>query len=291
MYRWWIVVACLLPLADISAESIECEQCEAWNQDQAPFRIFGNTYYVGTRGLSSVLIVAPSGHVLIDGALPQSAPLIARHIEQLGFRMSDVKLILNSHVHFDHAGGIAELQKLSGAKVIVSDAAAAALRSGEPDRADPQFRTLIPYPGADNVQTLGSRNSVSIGKLELKAIRTPGHTRGGTSWTWQSCEAERCLTMVYGDSLSAVSDDTFRYSGDERYPEAKADLLGSMKALDAVACDILVTAHPGLAQLWLVFDEQGRGDRERLVDAAACKHYAATARDRFARRLESERKE
>lgn len=87
------------------AAAIDCENCEAWNQEQAPFQIFGNTYFVGVRGLSAVLITSPGGHVLIDGALPQSAPRIAQHVQQLGFKIEDVKLILNSHVHYDHAGG------------------------------------------------------------------------------------------------------------------------------------------------------------------------------------------
>ncbi|MDY6949307.1 MAG: MBL fold metallo-hydrolase, partial [Pseudomonadota bacterium] len=118
---------CVLALLSVTgrahAASIDCSQCEAWNREQAPFRIFGNTYYVGPHGLSAVLITSPAGHVLIDAALPQSAPLIARHVQQLGFEMSDVKIILNSHAHYDHAGGIAELQKLSGAKVLASDLA------------------------------------------------------------------------------------------------------------------------------------------------------------------------
>src|SRR5688500_16852338 len=118
-----IAMSSVLLVTAASAASIDCGPCAAWNKDQAPFQVYGNTYYVGTRGLSAVLITSPQGHVLIDGALPQSAPLIARHVEQLGFKMSDVKVILNSHVHYYHAGGIAELQKLSGAKIIASDKA------------------------------------------------------------------------------------------------------------------------------------------------------------------------
>src|SRR5215217_2594029 len=129
MYRAWIFAACILPWLALAA-SIDCEHCDSWNQEQAPFRIFGNTYFVGVRGLSSVLITSADGHVLIDGALPQSAPLIARHVAQLGFKMRDVKVILNSHVHYDHAGGIALLQKLTVAKVIASDIAAEVLRTG-----------------------------------------------------------------------------------------------------------------------------------------------------------------
>ena len=291
MVRWWIFgLVGWLSVADANAASIDCSQCEEWNKEQAPFRVFGNTYYVGPRGLSSVLVTSPAGHVLIDGALPQSAPLIARHVEQLGFRMSDVKIILNSHVHFDHAAGIAELQKISGAKVIASDIAAGVLRSGKVDRNDPQFGHLPPFSGSSNVEALGERTSVVLGTLQLNVIHTPGHTPGGTSWTWKSCEDDRCLTVVYGDSLNAISDDSFKYSGDARYPNAAADVSRSIAAVGATPCDILITAHPELGGLWSAIDEHGKGDRARLIDSSACKRYAAGAKARFEKRLESERK-
>ena len=98
-----------------------CPQCVEWNKGQVPFRIFGNTYYVGPHGLSSVLITSSAGHVLIDGDLPESAPRIVDNIQALGFRLKDVKIIVNSHVHFDHAGGIAELQRRTGARVLASE--------------------------------------------------------------------------------------------------------------------------------------------------------------------------
>ena len=288
MHRWLTLSVCWWSIAGAHAAAIDCPQCETWNQDQVPFQIFGNTYYVGTRGLSSVLVTSPAGHVLIDGALPQSAPLIARHVEQLGFHMRDVKIILNSHVHFDHAGGIAELQKISSATVIASDIAANVLRSGQVDRSDPQFAHLIPYSGASAVEALGERQSVVLGTLQLNVIHTPGHTPGGTSWTWKACEGGRCVTVVYGDSLSAVSDDTFKYRGDERYPGAAADMSASIAALDAVPCDILVAPHPEFTRLWSTFDVHGIGDRSQLIDSSACKRYAATAKARFDRRLEDE---
>lgn len=274
----------------VEAASLDCTQCEVWNKDQAPFRVFGNTYFVGPHGLSSVLITSPQGHVLIDGALPQSAPLIVRHIEQLGFKISDVKLILNSHVHFDHAGGLAELQKLSGAKVIASDIAAPLLRSGTVDATDPQFGHLPAYPGVSNVEALGKRTSVQVGSLQLSVIHTPGHTPGGTSWRWKSCEEQRCLNVVYSDSLNAVSDDAFKYTGDKRYPNAAADMRASIDAIAATPCDILVSAHPDQAGLWSVIDEQGKGDRAKLVDSSSCKRYAAGAKTRLEKRLADERK-
>ena len=107
-----------------------CASCSEWNKPQRPFLIFGNTYYVGPRGLSSILITSKGGHVLIDGALPESAAQVAANVRSLGFRIEDVKVILNSHVHFDHAGGIAELQRLSGARVIASKWSAGVMRKG-----------------------------------------------------------------------------------------------------------------------------------------------------------------
>jgi metallo-beta-lactamase class B len=115
-----------------------CDACAAWNVSQAPFRLYGNSWYVGVHGLSSVLITSDKGHILIDGDLPESAPKVADSIRSLGFRVEDIKLILNSHVHYDHAGGIAELQRLSGAKVAASALSAKVLTSGKSGRDDPQ---------------------------------------------------------------------------------------------------------------------------------------------------------
>ena len=282
-------VICLVFADAGAATAIDCSRCNDWNKERAPFRIFGNTYYVGTHGLSSVLITSESGHVLIDGALPQSAPLIARHVKQLGFKMSDVKFILNSHVQFDHAGGIAELQRMSGARVVASDVATKVLVTGKVTAADPQFNIAIAYPASENVQALGRQESVDLGPLHIKAISTPGHTPGGTSWTWQSCEGSHCMNVVYGDSLTAVSDESFRYSGDERYPTAAADMLRSINVMAALPCDILITPHPEASGLWSVFDEHGRVQSAKLIDTSACRHYAETAQALFEKRLQAER--
>nr|AIA12262.1 SubclassB3_beta_lactamase [uncultured bacterium]AIA12291.1 SubclassB3_beta_lactamase [uncultured bacterium]AIW80560.1 class B beta-lactamase, subclass B3 [uncultured bacterium] len=283
------VVTSLSLAGHVNAAAIDCSYCETWNKPQAPFQIYGNTYYVGPHGLSAVLITSPQGHILIDGALPQSAPMIAKHVEQLGFKMTDVKVILNSHTHYDHAGGIAELQKLSGAKVIASDKAAPVLRSGRVGPDDPQVGHLLPFPGVSNVEALGRRQSIEVGTLQLNVIHTPGHSPGGTSWRWQSCEADRCLNMMYSDSLNAVADSTFKYSGDPRYPAAAKDLTSSMEAIAAAPCDILVTAHPELSGLWATIDERGNGDRAKLNDPAACQRYVATTKQRLDQRLASEK--
>lgn len=288
---WMLGIAASLPLVGhVNAAAVECTHCEAWNKEQAPFQIYGNTYYVGPRGLSSVLITSPQGHVLIDGALPQSAPLIAKHVKQLGFKMTDVKVILNSHTHYDHAGGIAELQTLSGARVIASDNAAPVLRSGRVGPDDPQVGHLLPFPGSSKVVALGRGQSVEVGALKLSVIHTPGHTPGGTSWRWRSCEAGRCLNMVYSDSLYAVSDDAFKYSGDPRYPTAAKDLTASIEAIAAAPCDVLITAHSELSGMWTVIDENGKGERAKLIDSTACNRQAGGAKQRLDQRLASEKK-
>jgi metallo-beta-lactamase class B len=185
----------------VGQSTTKCSSCAEWNRPQKPFRIFGNTYYVGTHNLSSILITSDAGDVLIDGDLPESAEQIVANIRSLGFRIEQVKIIVNSHVHFDHAGGIRELQRLSGARVYASPWTAAVMRTGAVARDDPQYGLTSPISPVKNVTELQDGETLKLGQIELTAHMTPGHTPGGTSWTWQSCEANVCYGMVYADSL------------------------------------------------------------------------------------------
>lgn len=265
-----------------------CKACVEWNIPQEPFRIYGNTYYVGTRGLGSILITSPSGHVLIDGALPESAPLISANVRSLGFRMEDVKLILNSHVHFDHAGGLAELQKLSGARVAASPWTAEAMKRGVVPRDDPQFGVIGPITRVENVETVRDGETVTGGDVRLTARLTPGHTPGGTSWTWQSCESHRCLNLVYADSLTPVSAEGFRFSAGEVYPGALRDFERSFSFLESTPCDILITPHPEFSSLWQRL-ERRTSDPDALIDRSACRVLAGSSRERLRKRLAAER--
>jgi len=191
-----------------------------WNTPHEPFRIFGETYYVGTTGLSAILITSNAGHILIDGGLPQSAPLIAANIRKLGFEPRDVQLILNSHEHFDHGGGLAALQRATGARVAASPAAARALRQGHPTPEDPQYGSglKVRFDSIENVEAIADRTTLRIGPLAITAHFTPGHTPGATTWVWRSCEGRRCVDVVYADSLTPVSDDGFKFTGDATRP-------------------------------------------------------------------------
>lgn len=266
-----------------SAEA--CSSCAGWNEPQAPVRLHGNTYYVGTRGLTSLLITSPEGHVLIDGALPNSAPLILANIRALGFRPEDIRLILNSHVHFDHAGGLAALQRASGAQVAASEPSAPVLERGTSVEGDPQHGVLLDFPALRNVRRFADGETLRVGPIAVTAHLTPGHTPGGTSWTWRSCDAAGCVDVVYADSHSAISADGFRYTDSRAYPTALADFERGFRTLEALSCDILVTPHPAGSSLWERLERGPAG----LIDRDACKRYAAAGRRQLQRRLDTER--
>jgi len=271
-----------------TSRSAECSSCAEWNAPQRPFRISGNSYWVGTHGLGSVLITSAAGHVLIDGALPESAPAILASIRALGFRVEDVKLILNTHAHFDHAGGIAELQRATGAQVAASPWSAAVLERGTSDPADPQYGVLLPYAPVRDVRTFADGDTLRVGPLALVAHFTGGHTPGGTSWSWRSCDGARCLDLVYADSQTPVSADGFLYSRSATYPTAVADFEHGFATLEALPCDVLLTPHPDASGLWQRVAARDAGAADALVDRGACKAYAASARERLKRRLATE---
>jgi metallo-beta-lactamase class B len=263
-----------------------CANCAAWNEPQQPFRIYGDTYYVGTHGLGSVLITSATGHILIDGALPESAQLIAANIRALGFRIKDIKLILNSHAHFDHAGGIAELQRLSGARVAVSQWAAEVMNKGAVLQDDPQFGTIVPIAKVARVQILEDGETLNAGGAEVVAHFTPGHTPGGTSFTWRSCEHGRCLNLVYADSFTPVSAGGFLFSRRKGYHQTE-DFERSFSFLDSTPCDILITPHPGTSELWERL-AQRNSRPDALIDPTACRVLAETSRKQLHERLAKE---
>ncbi|HMB89972.1 MAG TPA: subclass B3 metallo-beta-lactamase, partial [Rhodothermales bacterium] len=259
-----------------------CSSCADWNAPQEPLRIHHNTYYVGTRGLSAMLITSPDGHILIDGALPNSAPLILENIRALGYDPKDIKLILNSHAHFDHAGGIAAIQHVSGARVAVSPKSASVLERGQTGPDDPQHGIHFAFPSVANVERFTPGDTLRVGPLEVMSHATAGHTPGGTSWSWRSCDGSDCMNIVYADSQTPVSADGFRFTDSKAYPSALEDFEHGFGVLEHLPCDILITTHPGASSFWKRVES---GD---LIDAQACQRYATTARQQLAQRLKSE---
>ena len=266
-----------------------CDDCTEWNRPRAPFHVYGNTWFVGTAGLGSILITSPEGHILIDGGLPQSAPLIAANIEKAGFRLQDIKLILNSHTHYDHAGGIAALVRATHARVAASPASKLALERGGPMEDDPQF-AFGPehnnFPAVKSVRAIQDGETLRVGKLAATAHFTPGHTPGGTTWSWRECEGSRCLDIVYADSLNSVSAPGFKFSSGT----VAATFGKSIAVVEQLPCDLLLAAHPILVDLDAKMARwKANPAVNPLIDSGACKAYAAGARQRLAARIAEEK--
>jgi metallo-beta-lactamase class B len=261
-----------------------------WFAPQDPFAVYGNTYYVGTGGISTVLVTSPAGHVLIDGGPTGASAQIAEHVRKLGFKVEDIRFILSGHDHFDHAGGIADLQKMSGAVVLGSPASVDVLRTGQPDKRDPQYPSLQAMTPAANTRAVRDGEVLHLGPLEITAHFTPGHTIGATSWTWRSSEGGRTMNMVYGDSLTSVAAEGRSFSKNPLYRHARADIERSISAVESLECDVLISAHPEFSDLWERKAKQAELGNAAFVDREACRKYAAKARAWLNKTLVSEEK-
>jgi metallo-beta-lactamase class B len=225
----------------------KCADCDDWNRPHEPFKVFGNTYYVGVEGISSVLIVGNQGSILLDGALPQSAASIDANIRKLGLKTTDVRMILNSHAHYDHAGGIAALQRFTGATVAASAAGKRAIERGEPTPDDPQYgfgRAANAFPAVRNVRAVADGETLHVGDIAVTAHLVPGHTPGATTWTWRACQGADCRNIVYADSLNAVSAPGFRFTGDATHASLIEQFRKNISLVRELPCDIAIPVHP-----------------------------------------------
>jgi metallo-beta-lactamase class B len=282
------LLASSLPFAAHAADAPPAKACAddaGWNDPATPLRVYGNTWFVGTCGISALLVTSDAGHILIDAATPQAGPQILANIRALGFKPEDVRAIVFSHEHYDHAGSLAELQRATGAPVYARAPAVGTLKRGTPDRSDPQLEVSESIAPVERVVTLADDGVVRVGPLALHAVASPGHTPGGTSWTWRSCEGDACHQMVYADSLTAISDDVYRYSDEQAHPGYVAAFRNTLARIASLDCDVLVTPHPSASQLW---SRIGPGARAPLSDTGACRAYADTATQRLDKRLADE---
>ena len=248
-----------------------------------PFRIAGNLYYVGANDASSFLITGPQGHVLIDGGYPGTPPLIMESIAKLGFDIRDVRVLLNSEPHLDHAGGLAALQEASGAPVWASEASADVIASGgdDPDIFLPMralvWLGVLRYPAARVGRRLRDGDVVRVGPIALTAHVTGGHTRGCTSWSFPVREGGRVLNVVSACSLVVLQV--------VQYPEQRADLERSVRVLRGLPADIWVSSH---ARLWGRYRKYAARDTARspvepFIDPEGYRAYVDSAEARFRR--------
>jgi metallo-beta-lactamase class B len=213
-------------------------------QPAEPFRIAGNLYYVGANDVTAFLITGPEGHVLIDGGYPGTPPLIMASIAKLGFKITDVKVLLNSHGHFDHAGGLAALQKASGAELWVSEGDADIVAAG--GAGDPfmgpfrliSYTSVMRYPPPRVDHRFKDGATIHVGPIELTAHVTPGHSPGCTTWSFPVRDGDRTLLVVHACSLTLPPALSLG-----EYPEIRADFERTFRTLRSLPADIWVTSH------------------------------------------------
>jgi metallo-beta-lactamase class B len=246
-----------------------------WNKPAAPFHIIGNIYYVGTADLAIYLIVTPSGDILIDTGVPESPPLIDKNIAALGFKPADIKYLINSHAHFDHAGGLAELQKKTGAKIVVGERDKATL-----ERGNITFGPSAPihFAPVHVDRAVKDGDMLILGGTALTAHATPGHTPGCTSWTMPVSEngvrhhvVFACSTTVGGNPLV----------GNTEYPEIVSDFRHSLAMMKNLKADVFLPGHARF------FDAHGKAARAKegtpnpFVDAGELRRYTETSEHEF----------
>ncbi len=243
----------------------------AMNQPQAPFKIADDLYYVGASDVTSYLIVTRDGYILLDGGFAQTAPMILGHIRALGFDPKGIKYILNSHAHFDHAGGIAAIRAATGAKFVASAPDAPALEAGGAD-----------FPPARPDRIIADGERVTLGGVAITAHITAGHTKGCTSWTLPVTMDGKTENALFLCSLSVLS--SYRLIGDPRYPNQAADYEKSFATLDGLKCDVFLGAH---GQFFDMKEKTARlgAKPNPFIDPRGCRAFFAKARAAFDKRL------
>ncbi len=274
----------LFALRAATASGQATEEWRSWNQPVEPFRIAENLYYVGASDIASYLITTPEGHILIDGGFVETAPQIEANVVKLGFKLADVEILLNSHAHFDHAGGLAELKAATGARVFASAADATLLESG--GKGDFRFGDEGQFPPVAVDRRLADGEKVTLGGAELTAHLTPGHTRGCTTWTFKA----DALDVVVVCSASILD---YRFVGRESYPGIAADYARTFATLKALPVQIFLAPHGGFFDLAGKRERaaKGMGLRNPWVDPAGYKAWVERMEGAFVAALEKQREE
>lgn len=252
---------------------------ESWRQPVAPFQIAGRTWYIGTQGLSALLVKTDAGAVLIDGGMPQAADMLLTRMRELGVGPGDLKLILHSHAHADHAGPLAVVQRATGAALVSNAESAVLLARGGSGDLHFGDEILFPVPRVDRLVMDGE--TVELGGLRFTAHFTPAHTPGSLSWTWTDTREGKPLRIAYADSLSAPG---YRLIDNPRYPHIVDDYRRGFAVVRALPCDVLITPHA---------DGSGWTPADTLAphpSPITCRAYADRAERAFDEQLREQRK-
>lgn len=260
---------------------------DGWRAPVPPQHLVGNIYYVGAIGVSSYLITTAEGHILIDTGFDDTVPIIQHSVEQLGFRVADIRIILSSHAHIDHVGGHARMKKLTGAEIYASAADARTLASGGADDFIQWPKDTILYAPVKADRIVAEGEQVTLGGVTLTAHLTPGHTRGATTWTMDVAEGDVTRHVVFFSSAS-INPGT-RLVNNPLYPEFVSDFEATFAKLSALPCDIFFAPHGGqfaMAEKFAQLERGGKGNP--FVDPAGWKRLVTEAEKAFRDQLAAE---
>ena len=259
----------------------------SWNQPVTPFKIIGDVYYVGASDITSYLIVTPKGLILLDSGFAETVPQVTANIAALGFKLGDVKVLLNSHAHYDHAGGLAALKRLTHATLVVSKADAARMAVG--GKGDPQFGDTYLYEPVQVDRILNDGDKVELGGVTMTAHVTPGHTKGCTTWTLRVTEGGKPYDAVF---LCGVTTPGYQLVGNAGYPDVVADFTHSFVALRALPCDVFLGAH---GRYYGLQDKIARMQKHEpgnpFVDPEGYKDYLRKAEQDFRQKVADQQKQ
>lgn len=277
VFRAVLVILALL-VARALARAQSDPEMRAMNRPVAPFHVIGNVFYVGASDVTSFLIVTPAGDILLDGGFVQTAPQIEANIRKLGFRLADVKILLNSHAHYDHAGGLAELKRRTGAQFVAMQGDAALLARG--GRGDFYFGDRFTFPPIKPDRVIRGGDTVALGGVTLTAHLTAGHTRGCTTWTMTTEDRGKQLPVVFVGSMSVLSG--YRLVGKESYPGMTAGYERSFRVLRSLPCDVFLGAHGQFFNLTAKREALARSPKENpFIDPAGYRAYIDGAQHSF----------
>jgi len=267
------------PQADPTARS--------WNQPVKPYRIIGNVWYVGASGVTSFLITTSKGHILLDSGLPETVPLIKQNVAQLGFKLSDIKILLNSHAHYDHAGGLAELKELTGAKLMATEADAELMARGGKD--DFQWGDRFAYRAVNADRVLRDGDRVELGEVTLTARLTPGHTKGSTTWTMKVKDGGKQYDVVFATSVSAPG---YNLVNNDKYPRIVDDYARTFQILKSLPCDVFVGPHAEFFSMKEKMERLEKGAKSNpFIDPAGYREYLANGEKDFQKIVETQTQE
>ena len=250
------------------------------NQPVEPFHIIGNIYYVGASDIGSYLIVTPQGDFLLDGGFVETAPMIEASIQKLGFKLSDVKYILSSHEHLDHAGGISALHSKTGAKFVALEQEVPGLKEGKS------------FPAAKPDQVIHDGDTVKLGDVVMAAHLTPGHTRGCTTWSTVVKDSGRSYNVVFLGSASVLPMYKLidRPGAPATYPSIEQDYEKTFRVLRSLPCDVFLGSH---GSFYSLVDKRGvmekKPPQNPFVDPWGYQAYILRAEAVFQKELAAER--